>query len=394
MGMNWWNRYLQVEQYFWKRTYDGFGFFFHLESKGVDPWQVMERALEDHGSGNSQLHFLHLASGVDAYAIASWPMSYARKPAWGEDWDAQGKDIPPTSTWPRNRTEVLLDPTYTADLEFTMIQIIKFEVLLNAPARIRVENATGGFIVLGDEGRIMYQSKLAPGESRDLCFSEYCGCPGNGDSLNLINLRGARQIVFAGTGLAPGTNGHLVIEPAVAECCPGSSQVDPKMVGDWDLDVEKLLNGWPAGEPGETRSSTGSQTVHISANGTLRKSTEVRYHRAWVRDDGPYSFNYYVSGGVTACLQTRPYPGNPKMFFFKLTNVHESSRTQWATTAPSYTLNGHYTGEEIILAWGPRKQINNPNSDQSAYGVWLDGGRFGIRGSDVRVFRHIGAPGH
>jgi hypothetical protein len=393
MGLNWWQHYLTEAQYLWQRTYDGFGFWYHLESKGLDPWVVMERALSDFSAGNTPEHLAHVFAGVNPFALASWPMSMARKPAWGDDWDAQGKDIPRDSEWPRKRTELLMDPHFTADLAFSMPQIITFETVLADPIRIRMENATGGFVVLGAEGQILYQAKLLPGEHRDLCASEYCGCPGGNDSLNLINVRGAHQIVFAGTGIAPNTNGQVIIEPAQAECCEGSTSLDPKLVGDWELDVQSLLNGWPH-PPGETsRSATGGQTLHISGNGTYRKSTDVGIHTTAEFNGSITTFNYFATGGVSACLETKPHPANPKMFFYKLTHVNDAVQTNWIGVTGEVVTTGHYAGEEMLIAWGPRKDLQDPNSDQQAFGTWADETHFGARwarGPRIRMFNKSG----
>lgn len=386
MGEGYWLRYLQNPISFLQRDYDGFGLFFHLESKGIDPWQTMEQALAD-PTENADLRLQHLLSGIDPDVKAAWPMGLARQPSWGADWDAQGKDIPAHTIYPAQH-DIVLDPSYRQTFDFGLIKHLLLDTVINTPIRIRIIKATGGLRLVGDGGVLLYETKLSPNESRDFCLGENCGCPGGDDALNLISARGTRQIIFAGVGTEPGQTGEFTIEPVQPHCCPGSSNLDPRFVGTWTIDQPTLLDNFfpPQRHPGSSRTIHGFQTIQIARNGAYQKSTHLNLHESYFINEQLNTFNYSVNGSVSGCLETKPWPTQSSKFYFKLTGVLDTTDTHWLGTAGEAQMPGFYVGEEILLAWGPRSNVNNPNSDQSGYGQWIDNAHFGIRGTDTRKF--------
>jgi hypothetical protein len=71
------------------RTYDGEGFFAHLDETGTSPWSVFPAIFR---SGNSPAAFLAAGANSDGF-LDSWASGVLRQPARGGAWDTTGPSI-------------------------------------------------------------------------------------------------------------------------------------------------------------------------------------------------------------------------------------------------------------------------------------------------------------
>jgi hypothetical protein len=89
-----WRRYLTDQSSLFDRSYDAMGFFFHLKSRGVDPYRSIKQAVlasaaaaeATPGSSSALLMAVIRADGGDA-VFSEWPTSLARRSDLGGTWD-------------------------------------------------------------------------------------------------------------------------------------------------------------------------------------------------------------------------------------------------------------------------------------------------------------------
>ena len=309
-------------------------------------------------------------------------MGLAKKAEWGPDWDAQGKNIPARSHYPID-DYIIADATQNLNFDLSRVNVLRFTIATTDPIRFKLRGVTGGIRVEGETGNELYSGKLYEGSSIQFCTGNNCGCPNGDDALNMVNVRGAKKIIFIGAGIDMASAGILTVDKAESHCCPGSMNLDQRLVGTWSMDIQPLVeNMMIFNLPGQTRHGSGNIKVKIDRNGSIHKSTSLHMSKITPESPGisPSVSFYNAHGSFNGCLETKPWPSDPNKFYLTITHVQDSTLTFWNTIFMDSGAGSHgnHLGEEALIAWGIGSP-NEPNSDQSAYGSFLNDESMAIR---------------
>ena len=102
-----WRQYLTGEASLFDRSYDAMGFFFHLKSRGIDPYPIIKLAIlagptaaATVGSPSSALLMSIIRADTGDDVFSQWPTSLARRRDLGTEWDSTAPGIPPEQRAP------------------------------------------------------------------------------------------------------------------------------------------------------------------------------------------------------------------------------------------------------------------------------------------------------
>jgi hypothetical protein len=185
------------------RTYDGIGFFMHLQDVGVDPWKLLV-----------PMHLKAEASSADAYQVAvkaasaklldAWGSSYIRDGTLRPDWSTDGLGLPNGISTPVPEVELTDNTTIVGGAD----------PLTALAARIDLQSEAvvfePMFVTSGAHGLIRFsdgtQKTMAEAASQPFCLkSGGCVCPeGSYGSGHAWQQGASGQLLF---GIAGHTDG-------------------------------------------------------------------------------------------------------------------------------------------------------------------------------------------
>ncbi len=251
-----------------EEVYWGVGLFGHLESRGVDVWQTLNRLFEEtageYRGDDLMLELLLDFAGDAGSLLRTWPMGMERNSAAGPEWDTDAPVSarrPTTSLGAPAQATVGRATQYLFDLAIPSAKIVTFAVS-DAYGAIRWGRET---------------TDVDPGFKREYCLKGTCQCEDGSVPPGIQEVEGSAIVALTGY-LTDGRVSAQVSDPPCNDqivCSGGEGSFDPCLVGTWNLDAESL--SMAIGDRVEgTLTATFDETGRVSASYNLRSAFDSK----------------------------------------------------------------------------------------------------------------------
>jgi hypothetical protein len=193
LGEEYWETWLKEPNLpLFSRTYDGIGFFMHLQESGIDPWPLLVR-----------MHLKGESSSIDAYTLATkgkdaarmidaWGPSFVRDLALRPDWSTAGAGLPDYVTSPVSREPLTSQDSYFMAAAPQSGYATKFDVSADV---VVLKARTGrGMVRLADGTQWNLQDVLG----RPICLEGTCSCPSGSAGAAHDWLKGSKGLMLVG----------------------------------------------------------------------------------------------------------------------------------------------------------------------------------------------------
>jgi len=314
----WWLNYFDDFQLF-RRSYDAFPFFLHLQRSGVNVHRLARSILES--GGETSEAWTEIRNQVSDVVMAEWSAGLFREPTWGDPWNVRyTREIftPPTSH-PRTMVDGgTLPQTFTGPRAHPKL----FTLLIprDQLVEVRMRNGVAAVTMPRDDNSAGETHIILDSHSKTFCWGTRCGCPTGGEASNVLTPHGG-LVAISVTGLED--DFELVFQQGRPFCCGNSQGVDSRLIGYWEMDPNPVLEGWAPGSADlVNKGVVGNSYMTINADGSVSKSYLPM--RMWARSARrPFRrASFILSGSWRACLETRST--GPDQGWLKFTNVTDS----------------------------------------------------------------------
>jgi len=283
-----------------QRSYDGIGFFGHLEDVGIDVWpRILPMMLAETDTAAFEIGVAGSTAALD-----DWPAGLAREPAFGAAWDTSGPDIVATKP-PRLAKSVTNGKSFAVSVNKAANAVVDLDVkadvlTIDAGANThgRVRDANGSDALLSAVSGRPYCA--LPGGC--VCPE---GSPGAGIDLPAF---AAGSAVLGATGGVHATK-VAVGGRSLEDFCGKPGKVDPCLVGTWtssaiEIDVPGFASG--TGGAGGTLTIGKGGGTSIALDGSAPVVVQVEGLTETFTMMGGVTGIVNASKGVMTSLQTGP----------------------------------------------------------------------------------------
>lgn len=95
VGAEYWENWLKFPWWpVFSRTYDGIGFFMHLQESGIDPWKILVTMLRKGESSSADAYLVAATGGSSDRMLDALGPSYIRELSLSPDWSTVGAGLP------------------------------------------------------------------------------------------------------------------------------------------------------------------------------------------------------------------------------------------------------------------------------------------------------------
>ncbi len=294
-----WGPYLSsTTKSLFSRSYDGIGFFGHLEDVGVDVWhRIIPMMLADDDAAAFEVGVAGSSAALD-----DWPSGLAREPGFGPAWETAGPDIPAAK--PPRVAKSVTNST-------------NFSTTVNKAANIVLELGVKSDVLVVDAGDTTHghlrdsagaDRLLAAVSGRPMCaMPNGCVCPDGspGAGIDLEAFAPGTALLGATGGVQAGK--VTVRGRSLDDFCKKPAKVDPCLVGQWvstavDISIPGLAAG--TGGAGGTLTLAKSGAASVVLDGTAPVVVTVQGLTETFQMMGGVSGIVNASNGLMTSLQT------------------------------------------------------------------------------------------
>jgi hypothetical protein len=226
-----WTKYLTQEVGLFDRSYDGMGFFAHLQNSGINPWDVFDKIIV---LGKSDLAFQKILNEGGSQFLETWASGLSRSPGLGGMWDTKGPGI---TNEKRDRTIVSISPGSPFSNQIPPVTQRLYQITLPTGKIISVNLSGYGTWHWGGDGGA--NLPIQNSWTKQYCVGASCKCD-DGSQPTGVESAPTHQVILAMTGTK--TPADVNITAADNPC-----QKPPKSPGNGNGNGSTSGGGKPSG---------------------------------------------------------------------------------------------------------------------------------------------------